>query len=254
MMPPTVDAKVNPNVPRYAPPRRGADAMDAAPAGGAFEDALFMVAVRPVDEANDVDGLPLFQGVMPKTSVIASDARGGLAARAPSPGVELLTKDGVRLALFSRPPGALSAEALVDAFVRIRDAHRDEPRARANALRAWLKSMHDAKRVFSLALFDGSNRVFAAWTPRSAPMSFGHARDGSAVVVAARVGARTLVGPDVLHTGLTLAHMPAGRFVYGNGYLKPFEFTDMWASARANRRCWSRAASGSSFAGLSSGE
>ena len=235
MMPPTVDAKVNPNVPRYAPPRRGADAMDAAPAGGAFEDALFMVAVRPVDEANDVDALPLFQGVMPKTSVIASDARGGLAARAPSPGVELLTKDGVRLALFSRPPGALSAEALVDAFVRIRDAHRDEPRARANALRAWLKSMHDAKRVFSLALFDGSNRVFAAWTPRSAPMSFGHARDGSAVVVAARVGARTLVGPDVLHTGLTLAHMPAGRFVYGNGYLKPFEFTDMWASAQANR-------------------
>ena len=149
--------------------------------------------------------------------------------------MELLTKDGVRLALFSRPPGALSAEALVDAFVRIRDAHRDEPRARANALRAWLKSMHDAKRVFSLALFDGSNRVFAAWTPRSAPMSFGHARDGSAVVVAARVGARTLVGPDVLHTGLTLAHMPAGRFVYGNGYLKPFEFTDMWASAEANR-------------------
>ena len=234
MMPPTVDAKVNPNVPRYAPPRRGADAMDAAPAGGAFEDALFMVAVRPVDEANDVDALPLFQGVMPKTSVIASDARGGLAARAPSPGVELLTKDRVSLSLFSRD-GALSAEALVDAFVRIRDAHRDEPRARANALRAWLKSMHDVKRVFSLALFDGSGRVFAAWTPRSAPLSFGHARDGSAVVVAARVGARTLVGPNVLHTGLTLAHLPAGRFVYGHGYLKPFEFTDMWASAEANR-------------------
>ena len=234
MMPPTVDAKVNPNVPRYAPPRRGADAMDAAPAGGAFADALFMVAVRPVDEANDDDTLPLFQGVMPKTSVIASDARGGLAARAPSPGVELLTKDRVSLALFSRD-GALSAEALVDAFVRIRDAHRDEPRARANALRAWLKSMHDVKRVFSLALFDGSGRVFAAWTPRSAPLSFGHARDGSAVVVAARVGARTLVGPNVLHTGLTLAHLPAGRFVYGHGYLKPFEFTDMWASALANR-------------------
>jgi len=233
MMPPTVDAKVNPNVPRYAPPRRGADAMDAAPAGGAFEDALFMVAVRPVDEANDDDTLPLFQGVMPKTSVIASDARGGLAARAPSPGVELLTKDRVSLALFSRD-GALSAEALVDAFVRIRDAHRDEPRARANALRAWLKSMHDVKRVFSLALFDESGRVFAAWTPRSAPLSFGHARDGSAVVVAARVGARTLVGPNV-GPNVTLAHLPAGRFVYGHGYLKPFEFTDMWASALANR-------------------
>jgi hypothetical protein len=34
---------------------------------------------------------------------------------------------------------------------------------------------------------------------------------------------------------LTLAHLPAGRFVYGHGYLKPFEFTDMWASALTNR-------------------
>ena len=124
---------------------------------------------------NDVDALPLFQGVMPKTSVIASDARGGLAARAPSPGVELLTKDGVRLALFSRPPRALRRGARG----RVRAHPGRAPRrsgARANALRAWLKSMHDAKRLF-LALFDGSNRVFAAWT-RSAPMSFGHARTG----------------------------------------------------------------------------
>ena len=237
MMPPTVDAKVNPNVPRYAPPKRGRDAMDDAPASGAFEDALFMVAVRPVDEANEEDTLSLFQSVMPRTSVVASDARGGLAARAPSRGVELLTKSRVSLALFSFD-GALRAEALVDAFVRIRDAHRDRPRERANALRAWLKNMHDEKHVFSLALFDDSGRTLAAWTPRSAPLSFGHAGDGTAVVVAARPRARTLVGRDCggeSQHSLTLAHLPAGRFVYGHGYLKPFEFTDMWASAEANR-------------------
>ena len=109
MMPPTVDAKVNPNVPRYNPPKRGRDAMEDAPASGAFEDALFMVAVRPVDEANEEDTLPLFQSVMPRTSVVASDARGGIAARAPSRGVELLTKHRVSLALFSRD-GALRAD------------------------------------------------------------------------------------------------------------------------------------------------
>jgi hypothetical protein len=84
MMPPTVDAKVNPNVPRYAPPRRGADAMDATPASGAFEDALFMLAVRPVDDASENDTAPLFQSVMPRSSVFASDKRGGLASRAPA--------------------------------------------------------------------------------------------------------------------------------------------------------------------------
>lgn len=235
MMPPTVDAKVNPNVPRYAPPKRGADAMDAAPASGAFEDALFMLAVRPVDDANENDTLPLFQSVMPRSSVFASDKRGGLASRAPARGVQLLTKHRVSIALFSRDQ-TLSADALVDAFVHIRDAHRENPRERANALRAWLKDMHDRKHVFSLALFDDSGRAFAAWTPRSAPLSFGHAGDGSAVVVAALPQKRTLVGRDVVESqSLTLAHLPAGRFVYGHGYLKPFEFTDMWASAETNR-------------------
>jgi hypothetical protein len=231
MMPPTVDAKVNPNVPRYAPPRRGADAMDATPASGAFEDALFMLAVRPVDDASENDTAPLFQSVMPRSSVFASDKRGGLASRAPAKGVQLLTKKRVSIALFSRD-ATLSADDLVDAFVRIRDAHRVNPRERANALRAWLKEMHDQKHVFSLALFDDSGRAFAAWTPRSAPLSFGHAGDGSAVVVAAQPQKRTLVGRDVVESqALTLAHLPAGRFVYGHGYLKPFEFTDMWASA-----------------------
>lgn len=235
MMPPTVDAKVNPNVPRYAPPRRGADAMDATPASGAFEDALFMLAVRPVDDASENDTAPLFQSVMPRSSVFVSDKRGGLASRAPAKGVQLLTKKRVSIALFSRD-GTLSADDLVDAFVRIRDAHRVNPRERANALRAWLKEMHDQKHVFSLALFDDSGRAFAAWTPRSAPLSFGHAGDGSAVVVAAQPQKRTLVGRDVVESqALTLAHLPAGRFVYGHGYLKPFEFTDMWASAETNR-------------------
>jgi hypothetical protein len=56
------------------------------------------------------------------------------------------------------------------------------------------------------------------------------------VVVAAQPQKRTLVGRDVVESqALTLAHLPAGRFVYGHGYLKPFEFTDMWASALTNR-------------------
>jgi hypothetical protein len=209
--------------------------MDATPASGAFEDALFMLAVRPVDDASENDTLPLFQSVMPRSSVFASDKRGGLASRAPAKGVQLLTKKRVSIALFSRD-GTLSADDLVDAFVQIRDAHRNNPRERANALRAWLKEMHDQKHVFSLALFDDSGRAFAAWTPRSAPLSFGHAGDGSAVVVAAQPQKRTLVGRDVVESqALTLAHLPAGRFVYGHGYLKPFEFTDMWASALTNR-------------------
>ena len=34
---------------------------------------------------------------------------------------------------------------------------------------------------------------------------------------------------------MKLAHLPAGRFIYGHSFLKPFEFTSMWASAEANR-------------------
>jgi len=28
-----------------------------------------------------------------------------------------------------------------------------------------------------------------------------------------------------------LAHLPAGRFLYGHDFLKPFEFTSMWSTA-----------------------
>ena len=55
-------AKVNPNV-------------DAT-----FEDALFMVVVRSKDSEDASDTLPTFQAVMPADSVVACDARGGLAA------------------------------------------------------------------------------------------------------------------------------------------------------------------------------
>lgn len=232
MMPPTVDAKVNPNVPRYTPPKRGAgDAMSSS--SGAFEDALFMLAVRPKDSENVGDSLPLFQSVMPSDSVVASDARGGFAARAPSRGVQLFTKDRVSIALYSQHDSLLASD-LIDQFREHRNTYASEPRARANALRAWLKRLHDEKHVFSLALFDDSGRAFAAWTPRSAPLSFGHAEDGSAVVVAAAPHKRTLVGEHG-DKHVNLAHLPAGRFVYGHGYLKPFEFTQLWASAETNR-------------------
>ena len=211
-------AKVNPNI------RPSSD--DAA--SKRFDDALFMVAVRPKDGENVESVLPTLDAIMPSGSVTIADARGGLAATRPSR-VQLLTKDRVSIALDSP---TLAAEAVVDAFVSRRDAHMDDPRARANALRHFLESLHRAGHVFTLALFDESARAFAAWTPRSAPVSFGHADDGSVVVVAARPGAKTLVGR---RGAVELAHLSAGRFVYGHSYLKPFEFTSLWASAKGNR-------------------
>lgn len=98
-------AKVNPNV-------------DAT-----FEDALFMVVVRSKDSEDASDTLPTFQAVMPADSVVACDARGGLAARRPS-SVQLLTRDRVSIALYS---STLDAAAVVDGFVSRRDAHRDDP-------------------------------------------------------------------------------------------------------------------------------
>jgi hypothetical protein len=211
-------AEVNPNI------RPSSD--DAS--SKRFDDALFMVAVRPKDGENVESVLPTLDAIMPSGSVTVADARGGLAATRPSR-VQLLTKDRVSIALDSP---TLAAEAVVDAFVSRRDAHMDDPRARANALRDFLESLHRAGHVFTLALFDESARAFAAWTPRSAPVSFGHADDGSVVVVAARPGAKTLVGR---RGAVELAHLPAGRFVYGHSYLKPFEFTSLWASAKGNR-------------------
>ena len=211
-------AKVNPNI------RPSSD--DAA--SKRFDDALFMVAVRPKDGENVESVLPTLDAIMPSGSVTVADARGGLAATRPSR-VQLLTKDRVSIALDSP---TLAAEAVVDAFVSRRDAHMDDPRARANALRHFLESLHRAGHVFTFALFDESARAFAAWTPRSPPVSFGHADDGSVVVVAARPGAKTLVGR---RGAVELAHLPAGRFVYGHSYLKPFEFTSLWASAKGNR-------------------
>lgn len=211
-------AKVNPNISPYSD--------DAA--SKRFDDALFMVAVGPKDDENVESVLPTLDAVMPSGSVTLADARGGLAATRPSR-VQLLTKDRVSIALDSP---TLAAEAVVDAFASRRDAHMDDPRARADALRHFLESIHRAGHVFTLALFDESARAFAAWTPRSAPLSFGHADDGTVVVVAARPGAKTLVGR---RGAVELAHLPAGRFVYGHSYLKPFEFTSLWASAKANR-------------------
>ena len=199
-------------------------------ADGLFKDALFMLQVRPKDEnetPNDSEST-VFADMMPAHSVVVQDSRGGMAAKRPSR-VQLLCKKGVSIALFSH---TLLAERVVDAFIAERDRYIHDPRDRAHALRALLKQYNDEGHAFSLACFDESARAFFAWTPRSAPLSFGHAEDGSVVVVAATPRARTLVGK---HAGVHLAHLPAGRFVYGHSYLKPFEFTQLWESASGNR-------------------
>ena len=68
--------------------------------------------------------------------------------------------------------------------------------------------------------------------PQIRPFILRTRRRGTVVVVAARPGAKTLVGR---RGAVELAHLPAGRFVFGHSYLKPFEFTSLWASAKANR-------------------
>jgi hypothetical protein len=157
-------------------------------ADGLFKDALFMLQVRPKDEnetPNDSEST-VFADMMPAHSV------------------QFLCKKGVSIALFSH---TLLAERVVDAFIAERDRYIHDPRDRAHALRALLKQYNDEGHAFSLACFDESARAFFAWTPRSAPLSFGHAEDGSVVVVAATP----------------------------RSYLKPFEFTQLWESASGNR-------------------
>ena len=34
---------------------------------------------------------------------------------------------------------------------------------------------------------------------------------------------------------IVLTHLPVGRFVYGQAYLQPYEFTSFWNSAESNR-------------------
>jgi len=150
-------------------------------ADGLFKDALFMLQVRPKDEnetPNDSEST-VFADMMPAHSVVVQDSRGGMAAKRPSR-VQLLCKKGVSIALFSH---TLLAERVVDAFIAERDRYIHDPRDRAHALRALLKQYNDEGHAFSLACFDESARAFFAWTPRSAPLSFGHAEDGSVVVV-----------------------------------------------------------------------
>lgn len=139
-----------------------------------------------------------------------ADERGGMAARQPSR-VQLFTKSRVSVALFSY---TLAAETVADAFIACRDRFLHDPKERANALKAMLKQWYDAEHAFSLAAFDDSARAFVAWTPRSAPISFGHGADGSVVVVASAPRCKTITGRHALGPGglaVTLSHLPAGR-------------------------------------------
>ena len=127
----------------------------------ANEDALFMVTVRPKDESNatSTDDAKIFTSLMPENAVTLVDERGGMGAVKPSR-VQLLTRSRVSVALFSH---TLLAEEIVDRFIAARDAHLDDPKARAKALKDMLAELHAADHVFSFAVFDDSARAFAAW-------------------------------------------------------------------------------------------
>ena len=96
---------------------------------------------------------------MPENAVTLVDERGGMGAVKPSR-VQLLTRSRVSVALFSH---TLLAEEIVDRFIAARDAHLDDPKARAKALKDMLAELHAADHVFSFAVFDDSARAFAAW-------------------------------------------------------------------------------------------
>ena len=201
--------------------------------GSRYENTLFVLHVKPKEadmKSTAKTSSSVLTELMPSgtTPLVISDYRGGMSSRNPSR-VQLFTKNGLCVILFSH---TLVAENVADLFVKCRSIH--DPRARAAALKEMLSNFHAAEHTFSLAAFDDTARAFVAWTPRSAPISFGHHADGSVVVVGSLPRSQTLVGRQ-MDGDVDLVHLPAGRFLYGHGYLKPYEFTSMWSTATGNR-------------------
>jgi len=198
----------------------------------------------------------------------------------------------------------LNAADIGQKFEKIRDEY-PELRERSLTLKSYLKELSDKHKFSFVVLDDTTKRVFAAATQYSAPLSFGHSKDGMLILFcgsggtsvathwplneqevtqcaqqgeAARRrsvdikdregvstdgrrksvdGRRSVDGKptqgavftsevgwvdpgatvpvDFDHNKIILTHLPVGRFVYGHGYLQPYEFTSFWSSARSNR-------------------
>ena len=243
----------------------------------------------------------------------------GGTARSTTHKVKFTRGDGYELALVSE---TMTAEELGKRFEELR-AGNDDLKERSLAFKSYLKEASDKHRFSFVVIDDSTKRVFAAATKFSAPLSFGHSKDGMLVLfcgaggtsvathwplneqevrqcaeqgAAARRrsldvretpdggangegrrrsvdrgrrsvdrgrrsvdrGRRSVDGGrrddnavftsevgwvdpgatvpvDFNHDKIVLTHLPVGRFVYGHGYLQPYEFTSFWNSAESNR-------------------
>ena len=226
---------------------------------------------------------------------------GGMA-RSLTHKVQFAHGDAYAIALVS---DTLQATDVGQKFEKIRDEY-PELRERSLTLKSYLKELSDKHKFSFVVLDDTTKRVFAAATQYSAPLSFGHSKDGMLILfcgsggtsvathwplneqevtqcaqqgAAARRrsvdmkergggvgtdgrrksvdGRRSVDGKptqgavftsevgwvdpgatvpvDFDHNKIILTHLPVGRFVYGHGYLQPYEFTSFWSSAKSNR-------------------
>ena len=112
----------------------------------------------------------------------------------PSPGAgpafapQVLQNERCVLALVSRD---ICAAVVADAFRDACDAHADEPKTRALALKRHLCALSEKGNAFSFVLLDlATARVFAATTALSSPLAAGHAADGTLLVTCTRSGAK----------------------------------------------------------------
>lgn len=166
--------------------------------------------------------------LLPKDHIKIADDHGALSV-ARSGQVQLRATRDVNIALYSR---TLRADVVIDAFLKCRDGEKD-PKERALALKDVLRQL-SIHHSFTLVLFDRTSRAFAASTRQSAPLAFTHDIDGTVILTCSLPRSRTPIN-SAPGSPPKLVHLPAGRFIYGNRYLRPCEFTAFWGSANASR-------------------
>lgn len=167
--------------------------------------------------------------LLPKEHIKMVEHHGTMSCVGNNGQVQLLARRNVNVALYSR---TLRADAVIDAFLACRDGNTD-PKERALALKDMLRQL-SSRHSFSLVLFDQTSRAFAASTRQSAPLAFAHDSNGTVVLTCSLPRSRTpITAPP--GTSPNLVHLPAGRYIYGNRYLRPCEFTAFWGSANASR-------------------
>ena len=115
---------------------------------------------------------------LPKEYYKVERRAGGGGARATTHKVKFTSGDGYELALVS---DTMTAEELGKRFEEMRGAN-DDLKERSLAFKSYLKEASDRHRFSFVVIDDSTKRVFAAATKFSAPLSFGHSKDGTLVL------------------------------------------------------------------------